>query len=448
MIGIDISVPIIAGTEQAKLLGEAWVRRQAEFKMVVETLVKPAEHMAALSSTLRNTSHTEDSVLQETLKELEFLLSDIDNARDFHTIGAWPILVSMLDKKYGVETRARAAWAIGSAVKNSYDYQLWTLERFQPERISNSSGINETEIGATTTPAVGSDEITTMVALPEPSCLEMLVDIIWESAERLSQTNNVGCRVLGSDAESIGYDHLLRRTLYAVFTSARGNPDVQDALLAIDINEQSFGDVFQTSNSNISSSSSSSILANTSTNSKFVHALEALLVSQPTCAVESLEVPRKVWAFVSDVMDEWEYAKGTLLKSDQLTAEMKVALEALPMIGEKFCNVRWGYNIITSVQRLLLQFPVTALSHLFDDSGPGGSINDHDASIVRAALESVSKVIAFQRSQCFLDVSLLHSDQSVAALLAHIQASSLAEDVHNAAFYDMNSTLTYSDSQY
>ena len=64
------------------------------------------------------------------MRELEGLLCDIDNARDFHTIGGWPVLASLLAPSEGrdSETQALAAWAIGSAVKNSYDYQLWSVE--------------------------------------------------------------------------------------------------------------------------------------------------------------------------------------------------------------------------------------------------------------------------------------------------------------------------------
>ena len=67
---------------------------------------------------------------QAALRELEGLLCDIDNARDFHTIGGWPVLASLLAPSEGrdSETQALAAWAIGSAVKNSYDYQLWSVE--------------------------------------------------------------------------------------------------------------------------------------------------------------------------------------------------------------------------------------------------------------------------------------------------------------------------------
>ena len=51
----------------------------------------------------------------EILQELEGLLADIDNARDFHTIGGWPILLRMLDSRHHITIQTNAAWAIGTA---------------------------------------------------------------------------------------------------------------------------------------------------------------------------------------------------------------------------------------------------------------------------------------------------------------------------------------------
>ena len=65
------------------------------------------------------------------LKQLESLLDDVDNARDYHTIGLWPTLLSHLTSHYSKSIRCHTAWAIGTAVKNTYDYQLWTLERIE-----------------------------------------------------------------------------------------------------------------------------------------------------------------------------------------------------------------------------------------------------------------------------------------------------------------------------
>ena len=44
--------------------------------------------------------------------------------KDFHTIGGWPVLSSLLADRHAPAVRAAAAWAVGTAVKNSYDYQV------------------------------------------------------------------------------------------------------------------------------------------------------------------------------------------------------------------------------------------------------------------------------------------------------------------------------------
>uniref|UniRef100_A0A6U6FC79 Nucleotide exchange factor SIL1 n=1 Tax=Odontella aurita TaxID=265563 RepID=A0A6U6FC79_9STRA len=113
----------------------------------------------------------------ESLEDLEYQLSDVDMARDFHTLGGWPLAVSLLsdsahcpsshpagvdDDDDGADfnetaaaleaarheclselasssssTRAlvdriqsRAAWAVGTAVKNHDEFHNWALEDF------------------------------------------------------------------------------------------------------------------------------------------------------------------------------------------------------------------------------------------------------------------------------------------------------------------------------
>ena len=46
----------------------------------------------------------------------------------FLKTGGWSILLSMLDVDKKPEQQEYAAWAIGTAVKNSYDFQLWLLQ--------------------------------------------------------------------------------------------------------------------------------------------------------------------------------------------------------------------------------------------------------------------------------------------------------------------------------
>ena len=100
--------------------------------------------------------HNEDVVsnIVEVLEDIEYHVADIDHARDFHTLGGWSVLVSMLsDAVHGGggtnatepsavaegeeeqahravvdEIQAAAAWAIGTAAKNSEEFHGWALE--------------------------------------------------------------------------------------------------------------------------------------------------------------------------------------------------------------------------------------------------------------------------------------------------------------------------------
>lgn len=86
--------------------------------------------------------------LLDSLENLEYLLSDVDAARDFHTLGGWPLLISLLinDESSAViqnattetivskgffndDIRMAALWAIGTAVKNIEEFTDWSIEQ-------------------------------------------------------------------------------------------------------------------------------------------------------------------------------------------------------------------------------------------------------------------------------------------------------------------------------
>lgn len=74
----------------------AFEARQLLLKDAMKGMVKPAEHMASITTRLTRefTTQDESDAFQELFLELQDLLSDIDNARDFHTLGLWPLLTS------------------------------------------------------------------------------------------------------------------------------------------------------------------------------------------------------------------------------------------------------------------------------------------------------------------------------------------------------------------
>eukprot|EP01036_Dinobryon_divergens_P033291 gene33291-43046_t len=162
------------GSESAVKLIAAWEQRQKELKDAMKDMLNAAQYMKSIANVLSddNISNTEK---QASLRELEGLLCDIDNARDFHTIGGWPALAACLSPAYPADTQALAAWAIGSAVKNSYDYQLWLL------------------VGIVST---------------------------YEKQQHQETVNEL-------------FQEVLKKAIYAVSAAARGNVDVQNSLQAV-----------------------------------------------------------------------------------------------------------------------------------------------------------------------------------------------------------------------
>ncbi len=202
---------VVVGSERAEQLKLAWERRQQELRDAMKSLMKPAEFMGNLTQQLRDkvsyfhhliasTSSNSEEIRQVTsdmnqlLVDIESLLTDVDNGRDFHTIGAWPDLTSFLSPALPLSTRARAAWAIGSAMKNSYDYQLWTLE----------------PVSLTHPPS-------------NTTCLQLLLDMFQQSSLLLTSAKP-------SDAFYDDVIDFAKRTIYALSSAIRGNIDVQDTI--------------------------------------------------------------------------------------------------------------------------------------------------------------------------------------------------------------------------
>ncbi len=291
-IGIDFTSPILEGTPRAEALHEAWIQRQREFKAAVETLVKPAEHMAKLSQILTRSNATHFEV-SSALGELESLLADVDNARDFYTIGGWPILVSLLHPSRTIEHRSLAAWAVGTAIKNSYDYQLWVLEEVSmsiptpiPALISTTKPTPipaslpaSSDVSTTTTTADGpltssSSSGTTVTS----TCLDLLVTML--HVDPPSSASSSSPSSSGEVEVEVEVDAMWRKSMYALSAAVRGNSDVQQALLSTSLS---------TSSPSASTSSSSS--------SSFPW---------------SLEVTRKVWSLVGDLLQERQYLRVDL----------------------------------------------------------------------------------------------------------------------------------------
>lgn len=127
-LGLDVgdlrSKPL---SERLVELEKLWAVRQQELREAYDAMPKVNELLTKRIEVLQDASATEDAVIG-ALVDLEDLLSDIDMARDFHTIGGFPALASMLRDSQPESVREIAAWAIGTAVKNEPGHQLWVLE--------------------------------------------------------------------------------------------------------------------------------------------------------------------------------------------------------------------------------------------------------------------------------------------------------------------------------
>lgn len=181
-LGISFDREILEGTPDELKLFEAWNQRQKELKDAMESITKPVEMMANISSMLQSRTMTVQDI-DNLLIELESLVADVDNARDFHTIGGWNVLTSYLLQDKSTSNIRNAAWVIGTAVQNDYDYQLWTLET-----------INNTSLTVI-------NQLVSLFSLPFSE--------VYEQDE---------------------YFH--PRILYAISSSTRGNVGVQESLLS------------------------------------------------------------------------------------------------------------------------------------------------------------------------------------------------------------------------
>lgn len=113
--------------ERLVKLETLWTERQHELKEAYEAMPKVNEVLTKRIDILEDSAASESSLLA-ALTELENMLSDIDMARDFHTLDGLPVLVSMLHVSQPEIIREAAAWALGTAVKNEPEHQRWVLE--------------------------------------------------------------------------------------------------------------------------------------------------------------------------------------------------------------------------------------------------------------------------------------------------------------------------------
>jgi hypothetical protein len=140
-------------------LKEIWARRQEILRDVVvadlpEILKERTQALREFKAKPLAALHeVQDNTILALVKDLEYLLQDIDMTRDFHTLGGWIELASLLSDdviQQAIKTerqnrtegfiefstvidnihllQANAAWALGTAVKNTAEFSPYVLE--------------------------------------------------------------------------------------------------------------------------------------------------------------------------------------------------------------------------------------------------------------------------------------------------------------------------------
>jgi len=146
-------------------MADIWERRQKELKEWEEHMLDVPELLKERMKRIREylkdpTTHLNEMNLDEdvpdgqvshivsVLQDLEYQLGDLDMSRDFHTLGGWPLLSSLLLEDVHVpqnktisrmsrrmeskirSVQSNAAWAIGTSVKNTAEFFPYAVEPF------------------------------------------------------------------------------------------------------------------------------------------------------------------------------------------------------------------------------------------------------------------------------------------------------------------------------
>lgn len=147
-------------------MAEIWDRRQAELKEfqshlldvpevlkervrgIHEYLEDPLNQLRKVNLEKEDEHEVLVTDILSLLKDLEFQLTDVDNARDFHTLGGWELLVALIPEDSHVQNKtisklsrateskiravqAHASWTMGTAVKNTGEFHPYAVEKIK-----------------------------------------------------------------------------------------------------------------------------------------------------------------------------------------------------------------------------------------------------------------------------------------------------------------------------
>mmetsp|Transcript_47004 Transcript_47004/g.63974 ORF Transcript_47004/g.63974 Transcript_47004/m.63974 type:complete len:332 (-) Transcript_47004:260-1255(-) len=105
-----------------------WTRRQEELSEAIDAMEEPAHVIDALIQVLNNKTASQEEILN-ALDLLDYHLSDMDMAKDFHdALGGWQPLTALLDGTEHPYLQAAAALVVGTTIKNQLQFQNWLLD--------------------------------------------------------------------------------------------------------------------------------------------------------------------------------------------------------------------------------------------------------------------------------------------------------------------------------
>ncbi|GMI30404.1 hypothetical protein TeGR_g4409, partial [Tetraparma gracilis] len=112
-----------------KELRALWEERQSAIREAAANLADVPDILGSMISNLASSASPgapDLPSLASLLPELDYLLSDLDIARDFRVLGGWPVLLGILgDEGLPADARAAAARCVGTAVKNAPEFHDW-----------------------------------------------------------------------------------------------------------------------------------------------------------------------------------------------------------------------------------------------------------------------------------------------------------------------------------
>jgi hypothetical protein len=228
-----------------KRMLEIWQRRQAELAALQESLVNlpdllkeriksidlylkdPVEGRRSIGLDVDDVSEGIVTDILSVLEDLEFHLTDVDMARDFHTMGGWSMLASLVansshlsrneptinqtvsdggdsaqllstigtdDRSKIMKIQALASWCMGTTVKNTGEFSPYAIE---PILLVSNKDSSMSSPPIQTTP------------------IDLLIDLFVET------------NLEGGDSNSREVRNLQTKTLYAISSMLRGNRAAQ-----------------------------------------------------------------------------------------------------------------------------------------------------------------------------------------------------------------------------